>query len=96
MVELLLQGVPQLLLPLHIEQLMFARSAQTTGAVLELPLKWQEPNRFLHALEAAADPAGALKKAAVEFSENNEADGMTVQVDDLIARLEAVQQANER
>ncbi|MCZ6459270.1 MAG: hypothetical protein O6766_07905 [Gammaproteobacteria bacterium] len=95
-VELLLQGVPQLLLPLHIEQLMFARAAQTTGAVLALPLKWQKPNRFLHALEAAADPAGALKKAAVEFSENHEADGLTVQVDELVAQLEAVQQANER
>ena len=89
MVELLLQGVPQLLLPLHIEQVMFTRSAQATGAVLALPRKWQEPHRFRHALEAVADPAGALKRAAIEFSEGHEADGMTVQVDDLVAQLEA-------
>ena len=36
------------------------------------------------------DPAGALKRAAVEFSENHEAEGMTVQVDDLVAQLEAI------
>jgi len=89
-VELLSAGVPQLLLPLHIEQLMVARAAQASGAVRVLPLEWQEPDRFQRALEAVADPAGTLKQAAVRFSENQEVNGTTVRVGDLLDQLEAM------
>ncbi len=86
---LLLEAVPQLLLPLHIEQLMFARSAETTGACL-VHTDWNEPARLRGALEALADPAGANKRAAVEFSRRRWNKETTVQAEYLLSELECM------
>ena len=86
---LLLEGVPQLLLPLHIEQLMFARSAETTGAC-RVHTDWNKPGRMRGALEALADPAGANKRAAVEFSRRQWNKETTVQTEYLLSELECM------
>jgi len=87
--ELLLQGIPQLLLPLHIEQLMFSRSAQATGACLvRLLVDSNDLQGLRNALEAVADSAGVLKKAALEFSEN-QVKSTTVQAGDLLRQLQS-------
>lgn len=86
---LLLEGVPQLLLPLHIEQLMFSRSAETTGAC-RVHTDWNEPGRLRGALEALADPAGANKSAAVEFSRRQWNKQTTVQAEYLLSELECM------
>jgi UDP:flavonoid glycosyltransferase YjiC (YdhE family) len=86
--QLLREGVPQLLLPLHAEQQMFARCAQATGACLIQPLDSNNSDSWRDALKAAVDPAGAQNKAAVQFAENQASSNPTVRVEDLLCQLE--------
>jgi hypothetical protein len=92
-IELLFQGIPQLLLPLHIEQTMFTRTASATGAVRALPFGPSATDTMLQALHAAADPSGSLKTSAGLFAEYYHSNPGIVQVDDLLAQLEAMDQA---
>ncbi|MFP6836105.1 MAG: hypothetical protein VB948_08350 [Pseudomonadales bacterium] len=87
--QLLRAGVPQLLLPLHVEQQMFARSAQATGACLIQSLDSNNSQRWGDALKAAADPAGAQNKAAVQFAEDEANTNPTVRVEDLLCQLDS-------
>ncbi|MCZ6709848.1 MAG: hypothetical protein O7B25_05760 [Gammaproteobacteria bacterium] len=88
--QLLRAGVPQLLLPMHAEQQMFARSAQATGACLIQSLDSNGSDSWRDALKAAVDPAGAQKKAAAQFAQNQANTNPTIRVEDLLCQLESV------
>ena len=89
-IELLMHGMPQLLLPLHIEQSMISRSVEATGACLVHPLERKDPERLRRSLEALADPDGATKRAAVEFSREEALHNAIVRPADLLTQLESI------
>lgn len=87
--ELLLLGVPQVLLPLHVEQSMFSRSAERTGACIVHSMNPDDSDRLRNALKAVANPDGPIRRAAAEFA-SRQARPTEVQVADLLNRLEAI------
>ena len=88
-IELLYHGTPQLLIPHHIEQMMFSRAAENTGACMILAATQRDPQHFRIALEKLADPQGSYKLAAHKFASDHRKSEMTVQADDLLQLLDS-------